>query len=639
MKRKKILSLLLALSMVTCMMPSAVYADDITEDFDSQVLSDSVIENSDRQDTAEPATEDSDSQDTSGTVTETSDSQEESEPVTETSDSQDTPEPATENQDSEGIEAGDAEASVNADADENLPDKELEEPLETVYSGGVVAAVSQNLSADSLVKESLSSEMEIDLAQENSIELSGTDGESIIDTAVDPESGETVYVTEPHFDMPTPQPEPVNGNQSSDANDVLESVASIGTVKTIKDSNGVYRTLKCLYIGTYCTVWGCTSDGNANSGLVMSSAAAAKIGQQFDSYCPQSTSSFGSWLDADNDKKLAIYCYDIDQNYVKGVSGSYTAGYFMPANLINGAGYINDVYVGTSNYAIGTDCIHLDTYPAMSSSRYSLLDSVESTYSTLVHETQHLINFSYQYMGGTKDSNYDSMETYLNEAFSMAAEHMICGADSTGNRIEYFNSSNYAAGSPLTYWASVLSNYSNSYLFGQYIRTRYAQKTGSSNGNTLFQNVLKMRQSAKGGDTLSMIAGLLGTNSTQLVMDFWAAVYLKNPTGNYGFNGESWANAISPELYSPTASKSIYNGGAVFYNSSISTSQKGGIGFITFNEGEVETSGAPEISNIVVERTSANTLRFSLDSSKNGTLFYSVSTGTITDSSALTEHI
>ena len=610
---KKIVILLLTLCMVTCMMPSMAYADNETANFDSQAISDSVVVNPDSQDAPDTAVGDSASQEIAHST--------------------------TENSGSEDTGVKNAEFPVNADANESLADNELDDPSENVYSSSVVAAVSQNLSADSLVKESLSSEMDVNLAQENSVELSEEDGESIIDTAVNPENGEMIYVTEPHFDMPTPQSEPADSNQSSKANDVLESVASIGTTKTIKDDNGVYRTLKCLYIGTYCTVWGCTSDGNANSGLVMSSSTAAQIGQQFDSYCPQITSAFGSWMDADNDKKLAIYCYDIDQNYINGVSGSYTAGYFMPANLINSAGYINGVYVGTSNYAIGTDCIHLDTYPAMSSSRYSLLDDVESTYSTLVHETQHLVNFSYQYAGGTKESSYDSMETYLNEAFSMAAEHMICGEDSTSNRIEYFNSSNYTAGSPLTYWTSILSNYSNSYLFGQYIRTRYAQKIENSNGNTLFQNVLKARQSAGGGDTLSMIAEILDTNSTQLVMDFWTAVYLKNPAGNYGFNGESWANTISPELCSPSTAKSIYNGGAVFYNSSISTSQEGGIRFITFNEGDVEMSGAPAMSNVVVERTDISTIRFSFDSSKAGTLFYCVSTDAVTDRNSMTEYI
>lgn len=75
---------------------------------------------------------------------------------------------------------------------------------------------------------------------------------------------------------------------------------------------------------------------------------------------------------------------------------------------------------------------------------------------------------------------------------------------------------------------------------------------------------LEARQKALGGDTLALAASTLGTKPTQLVMDFWAAVYLKQSKGNYGFNGESWANAITPKLYSPQNAKSIYNGGAVF---------------------------------------------------------------------------
>ena len=516
---------------------------------------------------------------------------------------------------------------------------ESDTPSKSVYSGEVVAAVNQNLSADKLVKETFSSEMKSDSAQNNSLDASEADGYSIIDTKINPETGEMTYVTEPHFDMPTPQTPPEGSSPAANGDEALKSAVSVGSTKVIKDNNGVSRTLKCLYIGKYCTVWGCTSDKNANSGLEISTASATEIGQQFDSYCPSVISSFGKWFDADNDDKLAIYCYDIDQNYINGVSGSYTAGYFMPANLIDNNGYVNGIYVGQSSKALGTDCIHLDTYPAMSSSRTSLFDSVEDVYSTLVHEAQHLINYSYLVEGGTKDKYYSGMETYLNEAFSMAAEHIICGAGSTSNRISYFNSESYTGGSPLTYWAGNLSNYANSYLFGQYLRTRYAQKTGSPDGNTIFKNILEARQKALGGDTLALAASTLGTKPTQLVMDFWAAVYLKQSKGNYGFNGESWANAITPKLYSPQNAKSIYNGGAVFYNSTVSTSQNSGIGFITFNGGKTEMSGAPELSNVAVERTGVGSARLSFDSSQKGTLWYTVSKSRVTDRSSMTEFV
>lgn len=63
------------------------------------------------------------------------------------------------------------------------------------------------------------------------------------------------------------------------------------------------------------------------------------------------------------------------------------------------------------------------------------------------------------------------MDTYLNEAFSMAAEHIYSGP--IGDRIDYYNNSkSIQNGHSLTIWSNhgdTLSNYSLSYLFGQYL--------------------------------------------------------------------------------------------------------------------------------------------------------------------------
>jgi hypothetical protein len=65
------------------------------------------------------------------------------------------------------------------------------------------------------------------------------------------------------------------------------------------------------------------------------------------------------------------------------------------------------------------------------------------------------------------------MPIWLNEGLSMAAEHMLYGP--LYSRINYFSDSQYIRdGHSLFYWDSygdVLSNYSLSYLFIQYLRT------------------------------------------------------------------------------------------------------------------------------------------------------------------------
>jgi len=161
------------------------------------------------------------------------------------------------------------------------------------------------------------------------------------------------------------------------------------------------------------------------------------------------------------------------------------------------------------------------------------------------------------------------METYLNEAFAMAAEHLICGEESTRMRVDYFNSDyyseKYVRGTALTYWRGNLSAYSNSFLFGQYIRTRYGQLKGND-GSTLYKTVLESRTEENETDTLGIITDLLETTKEELILDFWAAVCCKAPSGVYGFAGETWADAIEPVVESGFGNTAgIYNGGVKYY--------------------------------------------------------------------------
>jgi len=367
----------------------------------------------------------------------------------------------------------------------------------------------------------------------------------------------------------------------------LTSALSVGTTKDIYDDENDKRSMECMYIGDHCTVWKCTTDTDT---IQITPEIAEEIGESFDSNYSKVTDSFGTWYDADKDGKLAIYCYDIGQEYDMGqtnnpiYSEGYIAGFFWSLDLFDENNKANGVSMTGYKYRnMNSDCIHIDTFPNMSNKNNVFgdpLGDVADCYSTLIHECQHLINFSYLVKGGVGSSYSDDMETYLNEAFSMAAEHMINGSESTKSRIKYFNTSgSYEPGTSLFCWDSsfedTLSHYSNSYLFGQYIRTRYAQQTGTD-GNTIFKEVLEQRSANKGGNTLSIISSKLDTTNADLVKDFWSAVYLKDKSGKYGFNGEAWAEAISPQIITITAlnKTGIYNGGCKYYEGSSSPTIK-----------------------------------------------------------------
>lgn len=324
----------------------------------------------------------------------------------------------------------------------------------------------------------------------------------------------------------------------------------VGGTKTIttydeKTEIGV----ECLYIGTHCTVWVQT---DCDSNIQLTSQQAKKIGEEFDSKMLNFAGYFpdAEKIDCDNDGRIGIYCYDIDKNY--GTTGitSYNAGYFWSYDFS-----LNN-----------TDMIHIDTYPGMGSGT-NYLQNIERCYGTLFHEYQHYINYSARYY------NYHPIETYLNEAFSMAVEQLIYGSDSMNSRISYFNSNmtTITNGLAMTVWnnSNSLPQYSLSYVFGQYLRIRYNQLNGVKE-NMLFNEVMKKLATTKSYiNTLDIIAGLLNTSKEELTKDFWIALYLRENTGKYGFNGDDCIKNlnnvyINTKVTSDTT-KGIYNGGVKFY--------------------------------------------------------------------------
>ena len=286
-------------------------------------------------------------------------------------------------------------------------------------------------------------------------------------------------------------------------------------------------------------------------------------------------------------------CYDIDKNYKPGESfyKQYTAGFFDMKDMIGSDNKIGGVSFGESAaYPYnGIDCIRIDTYPVMGNTPDTLMKRVENCYSTLFHEFQHMLNFSssLHHLEEDKTDDLYYMDTFLNEAFSMAAEHLICGSDSTASRIERFNGSKYSPGSPLTTWTGTLDNYSNSYLFGQYLRTRYMQSglANKTDGSDFYRTVYNWcvdptdlggnpiydengKQVRYDGNAMDVAADLLQTNAISLTIDFWTAVCLNQSNGVFGFAGEDWADAIqmkTNDIRFGTSNDGIANSGAKLY--------------------------------------------------------------------------
>lgn len=254
----------------------------------------------------------------------------------------------------------------------------------------------------------------------------------------------------------------------------------------------------------------------------------------------------------DADGKTAIICYDIYGDFSKGAS-SYVAGYFWGADL---KGYSNS----TGN---AMDCIHIDSYQGMGRAKdYSIdLNYIDNCYSTLVHELQHMIHYSHLEEKGLGASY---TPTYLNETFSAAAEHLMYGLHYS--RTSYYNYyDSFKNGLSLTQWGSnsdVLMNYSVAYLFSQYIRTQYIGVKDET-GSTIYRDA--MEELSYGKDLLDIIAEKIGTTKKDIWLNFRTALELKNPTGPYGFAGDtSLTYYINSKIYTAsTDSIDLPPGGSI----------------------------------------------------------------------------
>ncbi|NHM30026.1 Ig-like domain-containing protein [Neobacillus terrae] len=292
------------------------------------------------------------------------------------------------------------------------------------------------------------------------------------------------------------------------------------------------------YSGTKANVWVYNNS--------ITSTDAQRLGIEFDQKIyPSVTNNFATESDVNHDGKINILCYDIHDGF--NGSGGYVAGYFYGGDLYN------------INHSNLSEIFYLDTYPAMG---MGTSKDVSSTYSTLAHEFQHMVNFNQNvFVEGTQNP----MDTWLNEGLSMAAEQIYTGSTLT-NRIDYYNNAaSIPAGLSLLNWQNspdLLGNYSLSYLFGQYVKLQ------SNQGNNIFKEILKDRN-----NNYLAIEDVVKKHVRQdltfgkFMTDFRAALLLKEAQGLYGFKGDSQFDSIQPRI-SGTNPGYLTGGGAVAMQSS-----------------------------------------------------------------------
>lgn len=136
-----------------------------------------------------------------------------------------------------------------------------------------------------------------------------------------------------------------------------------------------------------------------------------KLAQEFDYYYTSMTNIYGTHSDIDGNGKIIILLMDINVN--KGV-GSQVLGYFNPMDM-HGYNEGEILYMDISNANNKTD----------------------NAIGTIIHEFQHLINYSYVMSGARNE-----MDSWLNEALSESTSILFNKATAE-SRINEFNKINY----------------------------------------------------------------------------------------------------------------------------------------------------------------------------------------------------
>lgn len=328
---------------------------------------------------------------------------------------------------------------------------------------------------------------------------------------------------------------------------------------------------KVLAKGEHCYIWTPTSTASNVYPLDSIDPSFADIcAAEFDSKFDLMQSSFGNHDNgSQGDGRLNILYYNIDDGWQPGEG--YVAGFFSASDL-------------STN---GMPILNIDTYPGVHYVRPNgtVIDDVTDTFGTMVHEYQHLINYS--------ECGY--ADTWINECMSAAAEEICYPGSSIVSRTqswlnyrfsnnddwlnppaehEYVSDWELHNGYSMYNWSNylamndLLALYAQVSFFAQYMFTHY--------GNTIYRQLLT--RMANGSSFQSAFQDYTGQSTSEFVGNFRIALTANTSPevldGVYGFvpqegydpsmyhDVENPYNLLAPVVFTGS-SCSIKGGGAI----------------------------------------------------------------------------
>ena len=322
--------------------------------------------------------------------------------------------------------------------------------------------------------------------------------------------------------------------------------------------------------GEHCYIWTPTSTASNVYPLdSIDSSFGQLCADEFDSKFDLMQSSFGNHSNgSQGDGRLNILYYNIDDGWTPG--NGYVAGFFSSADL-------------ASN---GMPILNIDTYPGVYyvTTDGEVIADVTDTYGTMVHEYQHLINYS--------ECGYS--DTWINECMSAAAEEICYPGSSIAPRIqswmnykfsvngdwlnppaehEYQSSWSLHNGFSMYDWSNWLDMsdrlalYAQVSFYAQYIYTQY--------GNSTFRAILE--RLANGQEFQYAFQNVTGQSASEFTRNFRIALTANDPNAEDGIYGFSMQQGYDPSQYHDV--ENLYNwlSPVVFTGSSCTISGGGAI--------------------------------------------------------------
>ena len=328
--------------------------------------------------------------------------------------------------------------------------------------------------------------------------------------------------------------------------------------------------------GTHCNVW-------AEKGSGVNSDTAEKVAKKYDDniYSKMLNAfsfenvpyegktfadvmEFAGWL-LNGDGKLNILLLDIKDDYKKNGNDSYVSGYFWAGNFLD------------IRYSNKKSMLYVDTYPGLSGEPGQMPAQIpERMYVTIAHEMQHLMNFMSSILYRTPGKTIYTMDTWIDEGLSSAAEWLYGGHND--ERIKWYNNGhNYGGminqGNNFFVWGNrvtknnpypILDDYSTVYLFFQWLRLQ-------SGGTDIYRDIITSpypyfdhRAVTSAAD--NAMSGK-GYNNWETLLKTWlAANFINSPSGPYGYMNDFPTNLTIQANTAPAGenSFSLYPGEGVY---------------------------------------------------------------------------